>query len=133
MTKTKNYKDLSPKMKDLYYKFGFRFLDGEGKPYYHNIFTGKTCRVISPTKLKELKDGATPKRYGMVKLKQKDGNFKDWHSHRLTGRFIPNPDNKPVLHHIENDRRKNGIFDLAWATYSENNQIAWDERKKKGR
>ena len=42
--------------------------------------------------------------------------------HRLVAEtFIPNPDNKPCVDHINGNRLDNSIENLRWATYSENN------------
>ena len=30
--------------------------------------------------------------------------------------FIPNPENKPFVDHIDNDRSNNNIYNLRWAT-----------------
>ena len=42
--------------------------------------------------------------------------------HRLVGEaFIPNPDNKPCIDHIDRNSTNNNVSNLRWATYSENN------------
>lgn len=42
--------------------------------------------------------------------------------HRLVAEaFIPNPDKKPTVDHIDGDRQNNAVSNLRWATYSENN------------
>lgn len=116
--------DLNPAAKEIFRKFGVLKIENRGKPYYKGIREGKIYRVFSPNKLKEMKDGATEKEYGYVKLKQADGTFKDEAVHRLIAESIPNDENKPVVHHKRIARNKNGIDDLEWVTYKENHAYA---------
>lgn len=42
--------------------------------------------------------------------------------HRIIAEaFIPNPENKPTVDHVDGDRKNNSIDNLRWATYSEQN------------
>lgn len=51
--------------------------------------------------------------------------------HRLVAQtFIPNPDNLPVVMHLDNDKLNNHVSNLKWATQSENIQQAFDEGRK---
>lgn len=38
--------------------------------------------------------------------------------------FIPNPENKPCINHLDSDRNNNVVTNLEWATYKENTQHA---------
>lgn len=50
--------------------------------------------------------------------------------HRLVAKlFVPNPDNKPCVNHIDNNRLNNDYENLEWVTHKEN--TAW--AKKQGR
>ena len=54
--------------------------------------------------------------YYKVKLCQ-DGKDRTWYVHRLVAEtFIPNPDNKPTIDHINRNRNDNRVENLRWAT-----------------
>ena len=68
-----------------------------------------------------LKPRVAPNGYLRVNL-YKDGKCKTNNIHRLLGNaFIPNPENKPEIDHIDNNRQNNNISNLRWVTISENN------------
>lgn len=49
------------------------------------------------------------------------------YAHRLIAvNFIPNPDNKPCINHIDHDKSNNRISNLEWCTYSENTKAMFD-------
>lgn len=51
----------------------------------------------------------------------KNGKHKSHTVHRLVaGAFIPNPENKPCIDHINTNRLDNKIENLRWCTHSEN-------------
>ena len=52
----------------------------------------------------------------------KDGQSKSFRGHRLVAdAFIPNPDNKPCIDHINCVRSDNRLENLRWVTHKENN------------
>ena len=51
-----------------------------------------------------------------------NGKYKHVRIHRLLAQeFIPNPNNKPIVDHIDSVRTNNTIGNLRWATNSESN------------
>lgn len=62
----------------------------------------------------------TQRNYPYVVLRI-DGERKKHSVHRLVAKaFIPNPDNKETVNHINGDRANNHANNLEWATQSEN-------------
>lgn len=63
---------------------------------------------------------STRARYLNVNL-SRDGRPENFLIHRLVAQaFIPNPENKPYVNHIDGDTHNNHVSNLEWATQSEN-------------
>ena len=76
--------------------------------------------VLLPTKssktLKHWTYGANKDGYRLIMYKGKQ-----YKVHRLVAEtFIPNPDNKPQIDHINRDKSDNDISNLRWVTVQEN-------------
>ena len=77
-----------------------------------------------------LKQATHFEKYKLISL-SKEGARKSYRVHRIVANaFIPNPENKPDINHINGKRDDNKITNLEWVTNLENQIHSW---KKLGR
>ena len=88
---------------------------------YPNYLIYRDGRVFSKYTNKFLKHKTEKDGYKRICL-YKDNKPKSFYIHRLIGiYYIPNPENKPTIDHINRNRSDNRIENLQWATTKEQN------------
>lgn len=89
---------------------------------YPNYAVSNFGNVLNIRRQLFLRQYQNGKGYNTVGL-CKNGKEKKYHIHRLIAEhFIPNPDNLPVIDHIDGNRTNNEISNLRWATHQTNSQ-----------
>ncbi len=88
---------------------------------YEGLYKVSNTGVVRSMKRHvNLKPGLTKFNYHHVGL-YKDGKTKTSRVHRIVGiAFIPNPENKPQINHIDGNKINNHVSNLEWNTASEN-------------
>lgn len=98
----------------------FKDIDGYGDyqiTSWGRVYNKKSHSFMKP----EVHD----KGYLRVDLFDSDGNRKHIKVHRLVAKaFIPNPDEKPQVNHIDGNNQNNSVTNLEWVTDAENKEKA---------
>ena len=93
----------------------FKRIDGYENYFvsnFGNIKNTKTNRIMKPVNHIQ--------GYKMINL-YKNGKMKMFSVHRLVAlAFLENPDNKPMIDHIDNNTANNNVKNLRWATQKDN-------------
>ena len=97
------------------------------REYYCGV-SGKTKRIL---KERVIVGGTNKLGYRRVVL-YSDKNTKRIFVHRLVAEaFIPNPDKKPEIDHINTNRSDNRVVNLRWVTHFENQNNPITKQKQK--
>ncbi len=83
--------------------------------------TGRVFRIKNDSKEEASINYATRnKKYAIVSIYE-NGKQKHLYVHRLVAKaFLPNPNNKPQVNHIDGNPKNNNASNLEWVTGSEN-------------
>jgi len=85
-----------------------------------NVFSKRSNRILKQTKSK------TGYWTFATKIGGRNGTNHCFRVHRLVAEaFIPNPENKPFVNHIDGCKTNNMLSNLEWVTASENSLHAW--------
>lgn len=85
----------------------------EGLYEVSNLCRLRRIKIIEPTKKKH--------GYMQVSLVNKNGVRKSFRLHRIVAAaFVPNPEGKPQVNHIDENPENNRAVNLEWATAEEN-------------
>lgn len=86
----------------------------------YNYYIYDNGDVLNITTNKILKGSIGEHGYKYYRL-SKNNNKKMFYAHRLVAEyFIPNPDNLPIVNHIDGNKLNNNIDNLEWSSYSDN-------------
>jgi hypothetical protein len=95
----------------------FKPINGYDEQYlvsnYGNIKSNKTKKLLKIQKYSG---------YSTISFNHNDKRYR-FYVHRLVANaFIPNPENKPTVNHINHDTHDNRVENLEWNTYKEQNE-----------
>ena len=101
-----------------------------GYPGYHATEDGDIIRILPPTCMEENEKACYVKEHKgdrrghiNVRIKGVQGVAKEPYVHRLVAdTYIPNPDNLPIVRHLDDDPTNNSIDNLARGTQKDNIQ-----------
>ncbi len=103
--------------------FEVELLNAQSRNYIF-VRTDGSFRIVSKKSGKEWITFGSDLSYGYKVIRLFS---KIYRAHRIIAEtFIPNPENKPEVNHIDGNKSNNDISNLEWVTPSENNQHAYD-------
>ena len=97
---------------------------------YHQYYVSK-CGKVFGCKGDEMKQSVTNRGYKRITLSI-NGKEERWSVHRLVALlFVPNPEQKPQVNHVDGNKENNDASNLEWYTTSKNNKHAFRTGLKK--
>lgn len=90
-------------------------------PGYEGLYAATEDGQIYKKSTGRMTKGSLTKDGYYVTTLTKDGVSKTWRVHRLVAlTYIPNPENKPIVNHLDENKTNNNVSNLEWATAVEN-------------
>jgi hypothetical protein len=103
-----------------------------GEPLHYYIYDDG--RVYTTLRKKFMTPSTSNSGYLRIKVFDTNGKPKLVFVHRLVAEaFIPNPDNKPQVNHIDGNKKNNTVENLEWVTAQENSVHAFNTGLRHGR
>lgn len=94
---------------------------------YTNYEIDEEGKVVNLTTGNQLKGSISEHGYLYYRL-SKDNKKQMFYAHRLVAEaFLPNPNNLPVVNHIDGNKLNNNVNNLEWVSYSDNTKHAHDQ------
>ncbi len=105
--------------KEDYHKH-FRDKGGKVHPEYSSYYVFSDGKIFSTKGNRYLKQTQNSQGYLRVGVLDKKGKRWSIYVHRIVAQcFIPNPDNKPIVNHMDGNVKNNNIENLEWVTDKE--------------
>ena len=100
---------------------------GRVRSLEHTVLRKNGVKLKVPGKI--LKPRTNNSGYLMVRL-YKNGIWRDFLLHRIVSTaFLPNPDKKPQVNHLSENKQNNSVENLEWCTAKENNNYGTKNKR----
>lgn len=118
---TEIWKDI-PGYEGLYQASNLGRIKSVGRKVYNPNPSLKNPYINWPEKILQQDKSSGNKGYGRITLSKNGKTKRKMIHYWIAITFIPNPDNKPCIDHIDDNPENNNVSNLRWVSYQENNE-----------